>query len=377
MARPRRLTIITERGMNMKTTHLIAALVGLVAMGILAVDASAMYNPSTGTFMQRDPGAGSAARIGAGGPLVGGGFIPMDQYADGMNLYQYCRSSPVVHRDPSGLTVVIPTFDDGPVAAEYRNPAPGNCPQSQAAALSDLVALLGALGNVKAVFYVTYVNKCCPGVDMKKAFQDGVHKINDAGHIVGLHAYNHDAYKGIFQGNLGGLGPDKAKDDINTLISLIRKAGIEPTMVWRTPYGNHQLDQAIVAGNTIATHTWDIDSKDWYYHWDNSLPGANSYRGDSDAAKQKWQDNVVDQLKSGVFWSGGDGDPWTDILFHVNRKTPAAIGTFMDTVKDEYQRWYTARWSDTTPLFTDKHRRDKFYWLRDLNDPDFKEYLKP
>jgi len=87
----------------MKRTHLIAVLVGIVAMGIFAADASAMYHPGMGRFMQRDPGAGSANRIGAGGPAVAGGFIPMDQYADGMNLYQYVRGNPYSLRDPSGL----------------------------------------------------------------------------------------------------------------------------------------------------------------------------------------------------------------------------------------------------------------------------------
>ncbi len=99
-----------ERGMNMRTTRLIAVLVGLAAIAMVAADASAYYHPGMGTFMSRDPGAGNANRIGAGGPAVGGGFIPRDptgsnQYADGMNLYQYVRSNPVRHLDPQGLGV--------------------------------------------------------------------------------------------------------------------------------------------------------------------------------------------------------------------------------------------------------------------------------
>ncbi len=91
----------------MKTTHLIAALVGIVTVYILATDASAMYNPSAGTFMQRDPGAGTATRAGGAGPAVGGGFIPRDQYADGMNLYQYARSSPCQFSDPMGTKCCV------------------------------------------------------------------------------------------------------------------------------------------------------------------------------------------------------------------------------------------------------------------------------
>lgn len=94
----------------MKRTHLIAVLVGVVALGILAADASAMYNPNLGQFMQRDPGAGSANRVGTAGPAVAGGFIPRDptgtnQYADGMSLYQYVRSNPITGLDPQGLSV--------------------------------------------------------------------------------------------------------------------------------------------------------------------------------------------------------------------------------------------------------------------------------
>ena len=113
-------SLISERGTNMKPkvreakrTHLIAALVGIVAMSIFAADASAMYHPGMGTFMQRDPGAGGAHRLGAGGaPAATGRFIPRDptgsnQYADGMNLYQYTKSNPIVGTDPQGTIVVM------------------------------------------------------------------------------------------------------------------------------------------------------------------------------------------------------------------------------------------------------------------------------
>lgn len=92
----------------MRTTRLIAVLVGMAAIAMVASDASAYYHPGMGVFTSRDPGAGNANRIGAGGPAVGGGFIPRDptgtnQYADGMNLYQYVGSSPVAATDPTGL----------------------------------------------------------------------------------------------------------------------------------------------------------------------------------------------------------------------------------------------------------------------------------
>jgi hypothetical protein len=41
-------------------------------------------------------------RVGATGPAAGEGFLPRDQYADGMNLYQYVRSQPTNMVDPKG-----------------------------------------------------------------------------------------------------------------------------------------------------------------------------------------------------------------------------------------------------------------------------------
>lgn len=97
----------------MRTTRLIAVLVAFAAIAVLTADAHAFYHPTMGRFLQRDPGAGagSPARLGATGPAVVGGFIPQDpvgsdQYADGMNLYQYARSSPSSVADPTGLAVV-------------------------------------------------------------------------------------------------------------------------------------------------------------------------------------------------------------------------------------------------------------------------------
>ncbi len=97
----------------MKTSRLIAALVAIAFVALAVADASAMYNPATGTFLQRDSATGDAMRLGAS-PAIGGQFLPRDtedevgnvsagdEYADGMNLYQYGRSSPVNRVDPDG-----------------------------------------------------------------------------------------------------------------------------------------------------------------------------------------------------------------------------------------------------------------------------------
>jgi hypothetical protein len=133
----------------MKIARLVPVFVGLFLLGLLAADASAMYHPAMGRFVQRDPGPDdlmNAPRL-AGGMVNGGGFLPRDamsspaamatampstlsnampsvglgayrgspmslprnsvaQYADGGSLYQYVRSSPPEYVDPTGRFAV-------------------------------------------------------------------------------------------------------------------------------------------------------------------------------------------------------------------------------------------------------------------------------
>ncbi|NLX54423.1 MAG: hypothetical protein GXY58_04860 [Planctomycetaceae bacterium] len=84
----------------MKRSHLIAVLVGFMAIVAFANTASAYYHPGIGRFTSRDPGP---ARVGSGGMASGGQFVQRDAYAGGMNLYQYTSSNPIVRSDAWGL----------------------------------------------------------------------------------------------------------------------------------------------------------------------------------------------------------------------------------------------------------------------------------
>jgi hypothetical protein len=64
----------------MRSSRLLAVLVGFAAITFLAAEASATYHPTLGQFLQRDP-------IG---------------YADGMSLYEYCQCRPIAGTDPTG-----------------------------------------------------------------------------------------------------------------------------------------------------------------------------------------------------------------------------------------------------------------------------------
>jgi len=85
----------------------LAVLVSIAIISVSATDASAYYHPRLGRFVSRDPGPGGPMRAGSVRPVSRNGFAPRDpsgrnQYADGMNLYQYVRNSPVSFVDWDG-----------------------------------------------------------------------------------------------------------------------------------------------------------------------------------------------------------------------------------------------------------------------------------
>ena len=98
----------------MKHSHLVVFLAGLAAAAVLAADASAMYHPTTGCFMQRDP-------IG---------------YKGGMGLYEYGASAPTTNTDPRGLNAAMPEHPDAvelPPPQYYTDtPAPATVLNKQA-----------------------------------------------------------------------------------------------------------------------------------------------------------------------------------------------------------------------------------------------------
>jgi len=102
----------------MSRTRLVGFLVTLTFVFLAATDASAMYNPATGTFLNRDPGPGGPTRLGMVMHVPRSQFIQRDapnQYTDGMNLYEYARSRPSLLVDPmgtmSGLTCCLNKCD--------------------------------------------------------------------------------------------------------------------------------------------------------------------------------------------------------------------------------------------------------------------------
>lgn len=73
----------------------------------MAADAAAVYHPTAGRFLQRDP-------------EPGGNLLParMGRYRDGVNLYEYVAGAPCSHVDPHGLAYVTVT----PLPGWYEEP---------------------------------------------------------------------------------------------------------------------------------------------------------------------------------------------------------------------------------------------------------------
>lgn len=95
----------------MNSRRILTCTFAVCFFSLLVQDAMAFYAPHMGRFVNRDP-AGQIQRAGVGqtsDPAATGSFVerdspgPMAPYHDGMNLYQYVQSSPIVRLDPSGL----------------------------------------------------------------------------------------------------------------------------------------------------------------------------------------------------------------------------------------------------------------------------------
>jgi len=87
---------------------LLPLLAALALTCLLTAEVRAVYHPRLGRFLQRDPVGVIEVKEGRSGQIREP--VPptlRTPYADGMHLYQYCRSRPTVGLDPSGKIVLL------------------------------------------------------------------------------------------------------------------------------------------------------------------------------------------------------------------------------------------------------------------------------
>jgi peptidoglycan/xylan/chitin deacetylase (PgdA/CDA1 family) len=245
---------------------------------------------------------------------------------------------------PEARTTVILTFDDGPVSVHWRDPT--RQPADEDEMLSDLRRILEVLerAGVQAVFYVTYV-EADPNAPpdspkrsperMEAVFARGCREIHEAGHIVAMHAVNHDMYQDPF------LATEMAVADLQRLQAQLDATGVPYARTWRIPYGGlravfYSPDKtAMIEGVTVRG--WVLDSQDWTAHYDAAGLLQRRYRDDL-----AWLKNVKLTLWNHVGKKGVGADPWADILLHVNPYTAAYLESIKRAVEEAFMQHYGA-----------------------------------
>lgn len=80
--------------------------VSFTAVLIFTTSASAFHSPRQGRFLQRDPGSPPKNSNPTSTYVFTFDLLAIqNQYADGMNLYEYVKSKPIIAVDPSGYSI--------------------------------------------------------------------------------------------------------------------------------------------------------------------------------------------------------------------------------------------------------------------------------
>lgn len=251
------------------------------------------------------------------------------------------KSHYVAPPQTDGKVVFIPTFDDGPIDQKYVEE--GVYPKNQEEMLASLYKTLDVLKkhNATAVFYVVYVRpeedapKWSPKSSeeqMRAVFFAGIKAITDAGHVVAIHACDHDEYHNLF------MSAKYAEEDLKRLIGELDRTGFAYYPTWRVPYGGMRTfmdEQKVAKVLGLPVETWLVDSHDWTTNHDSTDFLKSWYKDD-----RKWANNVEKYLKQDIAVSKFRKERQRDILFHVSQRTSSFLDEFLNVVDSEGRKVY-------------------------------------
>ena len=256
------------------------------------------------------------------------------------------KSHYVAPAETQGKVVFVPTFDDGPIDQKFVEE--GVYPKDEQEMPASLHKTLATLKkhNATAVFYAVYIKpeKDAPEWSpksseekMRAAFFHGIKAIIDDGHVVAIHASNHDEYHNLF------MSESAAKEDIKLVIAELDRTGYAYFPTWRVPYGGMRTlmnEQNVARALTLPVITWRVDSNDWTTNHDSTGMLKAIYKDD-----RKWADNVEKHLRQDIAISKIRTENQRDILFHISERTSSFLDEFLNVVTTDGKKVYGSKFT--------------------------------
>jgi peptidoglycan/xylan/chitin deacetylase (PgdA/CDA1 family) len=250
-----------------------------------------------------------------------------------------CGTDPLSHVEEKRATIVVLTFDDGPVAADVLDPA-GT--QNMPTLLDPLNAILDTLAQrgLQAVFYVKGPGNRTAGVVLGDTFADGILSIHRAGQVLGYHAYDHDPAIWVRLPVPMSTVRDDMREDLDQLESfldgLLGPRGLSRgaifTRVFRQPFGGGGIAQCpaieVAHERGWTYHGFRIDSVDWT---DNADIDPALFVHLPIATEGERVEYVRYRLREGA--ERNRGLTVVDVLFHVNAFTARHLNDWIDELQ--------------------------------------------
>jgi peptidoglycan/xylan/chitin deacetylase (PgdA/CDA1 family) len=254
-----------------------------------------------------------------------------------------CGTDPLCPIEEKRATVVVLTFDDGPVAADVADPAASPDPCTL---LNPLHAILDKLQerDLRAVFYVKGTGNEADADVLSGIFADGILSIHRAGHVLGYHAYHHEAALWVRPPVPVSVVREEMREDLDRLEGFVdgvlgptgfsRETVFTP--IFRQPFGGGGIARlpAMEAAHELGWtyHGFRIDSVDWT---DNADTDPTLFAHLPIATESDRVEYVRYRLREGA--ERNRERAVVDVLFHVNAFTAAHLDEWIDELDSAFE----------------------------------------